>query len=102
MSNETLDTPITITAATDPAGIRALIRDYVRMNFLYDGTNTPLDDATSLTGEGIVDETGFLEMALFVEEAWGLHVAPADMTPDNFDSIDALTHYIIGRQGTAS
>lgn len=101
MSNETLDTPVTITAATDPDGIRALIRDYVRMNFLYDGTNTPLDGASSLTGEGIVDETGFLEMALFVEEAWGLTVAPEDMTPEHFDSVDALARYVSGRLSAA-
>jgi acyl carrier protein len=80
--------------ATDLAGIREQIRDFVTMNFLFDGGNAELDNAASLMEEGIVDSTGVLELVLFVEETWGLTVDHADLLPEHFDSVNALAHYV--------
>lgn len=73
--------------------IRQQIHEYVVMNFLFDGSGAPLDDDTLLVEENIVDQTGVLELALFIEETYGVHVDDADLTPENFDSVNALAHY---------
>ncbi|HEV7125895.1 MAG TPA: acyl carrier protein [Ktedonobacterales bacterium] len=99
MSDPITSTTAGMPAATDPAGIRQQIRDYVRMNFLFDGLGVEVDDTTSLIEYGIVDTTGIVELALFVEDVWGLTVEKADLTPENFDSIDALTAYVTHRLG---
>jgi acyl carrier protein len=101
MGDEIAGTPAGIVAANDPDSIRDLIREYVRVNFLFDGSNLVPDDTTSFTAEGIVDETGFLELALFVEDTWGLMVDPADLLPENFDSVHALAGYVMRRLATA-
>ncbi len=93
MADEVIGTT-SVPAATDAAGIRAQIRDFVKMSFLFDGSNAELDDTASFMEAGIVDATGVLELVLFVEETWGLNVENADLLPENFDSVEALAGYV--------
>ena len=80
--------------ASDLEGIRRQIREFIQMNFLFDGVPADLDDASSLVEQGIVDDTGVLEIVLFVEDAWGLTVDPQDLRPEHFDSVNALAEYV--------
>lgn len=81
--------------ATDLPGITRQIHEFVVMNFLFDGSGQTFADDTSLTAQGIVDATGFLELAMFVEEAWGITVDQDDLVPENFDTVDALAEYVM-------
>ena len=82
--------------ATDLDGIRRQIHEFVATNFLFDGNSEQLDDSESLLETGVVDDTGVLELVLFVEEAWGLTVDRGDLAPENLESVDALAHYVFG------
>jgi acyl carrier protein len=79
--------------------VREQVRDFIKMNFLYDGDISNLDDAESFLAAGIVDTTGVLELVLFVEDAYGLTVEQDDLLPENFDSVNNLTRYIIRMLG---
>ncbi len=74
--------------------IQQQIHEYIVMNFLFDGSATPLDDSASLVASGALDQTGVLELALFIEETYGVQVDSADATPENFDSVTAIAHYV--------
>ena len=50
-----------------------------------------------LLKSGIIDSTGVLDLLLFVEDTFRIHVEDEDLTPENFDSIDNLTRYIEAR-----
>lgn len=80
--------------ATDLDGIRRQIHEFVAMNFLFDGGPEQLDDSASLLESGVVDDTGVLELVLFVEEGWGLTMQRGDLAPENLDSINALATYV--------
>ncbi len=97
MADERSGTTTGVAPATDAAGIRDQIREFVKMNFLFDGGDANLNDTTSFMEEGIVDSTGVLELVLFVEETWGLTVDHEDLLPENFDSVEALTGYVTRR-----
>ncbi len=77
--------------------IRQQIHEYVAMNFLFDGSSTPLDDNRPLVEDAILDQTGVLELVLFIEETYGIQVDDADLTPDNFDSVNAIADYVFQR-----
>jgi acyl carrier protein len=77
--------------------IRRELREYIGMNFMYDGGTMPLDNQASLAQEGILDPTGVLELVLWIEESYGIDVTESDLVPENFDSIDALAGYIARR-----
>jgi len=53
-----------------------------------------LQDDTSLERAHIVDSAGMLEIILFIEENYGFSVDNDDATPENFDTIDAMTSYV--------
>jgi len=82
----------------DKVGI-AIVRDqiyeYIVMNFLYDSGADALDDDTPLLEQGVVDTTGILEVALFVEDTYGILVTQDDLTPENFGSVRAISAFVV-------
>lgn len=81
--------------------IRQQIHEYVAMNFLFDGSSTPLDDNRPLMEDAILDQTGVLELVLFIEETYGIQVDDADLTPDNFESVNAIAKYVFQRMANS-
>ena len=94
MSAETSDGLAGGVAATDLDGIRQQIHEFIRASFLFDGSGESLRDSASLMEEGIVDDTGMLEVVLFLEETWGITVHHDDLVPENLDSVNALATYV--------
>lgn len=82
-----------------PISIETQIRHYILENFLYTKDEGKLQNTTSFLEDGIVDSTGILELLLFVEEAFGIHVEDEEVTPENFDSVERLKHYILMKKG---
>ena len=79
--------------------IEQQIREYLTANFIFDPSVHPAADA-SFMENGIVDSTGILEVIMWVEQTFGLHVEDTEVLPENFDSISSLTDYIIRKQDT--
>jgi len=76
--------------------IREQVHDFIRTNFLYDNAAS-FDDSASLSEMGILDETGALELVMFVEETYGLVVEDADLLPENFDTVANVTTFVAVR-----
>ena len=74
--------------------IKGQIREFLAMNFRYDGASFDLGDDTSLLGSGTLDQTGVLELVLFVEEAYGFDVDESDLAPENFDTVNSVVAYV--------
>ncbi|MGO8950201.1 MAG: acyl carrier protein [Ktedonobacterales bacterium] len=81
---------------TDIDLIGEQVRDFVRTNFLFSNTAT-VEDNTSLIEYGIIDETGALELVMFVEETYGFQVEESDLVPENFDTIASVSAYVARR-----
>ena len=54
--------------------IKQQIVEFIGTNFLYDGAMLDLGDDDSLVENGIVDQTGIIEMVLFVEDTYAFEV----------------------------
>ncbi len=74
--------------------LKSEIRNFIVENFLY-GQNDGLVDDLSFLQKGLLDSTGILELVAFVEEKYEISVADEELIPDNFDSINKLTDYIV-------
>ena len=68
------------------------VRVFISENFILDGEE--LEGDASLTGEGVLDSMGVLELIMFVEERYGFKVPDEDTLPENFDSIDRIVRYL--------
>jgi len=69
------------------------IRNFVVENFLF-GQDNGLADNASFLDQGVIDSTGVLELVGHLEKAYGIKVEDAELTPDNFDSIEAVVAYL--------
>ncbi|HEU0028680.1 MAG TPA: acyl carrier protein [Ktedonobacterales bacterium] len=85
------------TSATGLRGlnlIRQQVREFIAQSFFYDGSGAPLADDMPLVETGAIDQTGILEIALFIEETFGVLVDEADLTPENFDTVESIARFI--------
>jgi acyl carrier protein len=78
------------------------IRHFLAENFFVGSDVSQLSDEDSLLEKGIVDSTGILDVVSFVEETFGVRVADADITPENFDTIQRLADFIERKQQPAA
>ena len=77
--------------------IETEIRDFLVNNFIFD-PSVELDGKDSLMENGIVDSTGILEVLMWVESNFGVHVEDSEVLPENFDSIGNMTEYVLRKQ----
>lgn len=54
----------------------------------------PIEGDTELFSTGMLDSVSMVGLISFVEEHAGMRVQPADVTLDNFDTIDAILAYV--------
>ncbi|MDX6266776.1 MAG: hypothetical protein QOD70_1516 [Frankiales bacterium] len=84
----------------DPAvGVREQMRAFVRDSFLYLRPELELHDGDDLLALGVIDSLGFVELVEQVEKRLGCRVREADITEENFGSIDAIVAYVSARGG---
>lgn len=82
--------------------VRDQIRQFILTNFLF-GEESGLPEASaSLLKSGVVDSTGVLELVDFLEADLGIEVAAEETLPDNLDSIDNLTRFVMRKRGAAA
>lgn len=76
------------------------IRTFISENFLFGRADGNLADDDSLIEQGIIDSTGVLVLVAFLETEYGVRVADEDIVPDNLDTINRLTAFVL-RKGQA-
>src|SRR5438046_6201845 len=78
--------------------IEAKIREFVARDILFSETDYPHSDDASFLKEGVIDSLGVVELVTFAGRQFGVEVAQADVTPQNFDSVNRLAAFIRRKQ----
>ena len=73
--------------------IESRVRGYIGANFLY-GSPDELGASDSLLDAGVIDSTGAMELVTFIETEFAVEVSDSDLTPENLDSIGAISAFI--------
>ena len=79
--------------------LKSEIRHFIIENYLYGQDGNDFADDVSFLENGLIDSTGVLELVSFVQEKYGISVADEELIPDNFDSIQNLSAFIIKKMG---
>ena len=85
----------------DTIDSRKTLRTLILEDYLFTDDESALTDDMSFLREGILDSMGILEIILFLEERFHVHVAEDEMVPQNLDSINNLLGYIQRKQKAA-
>lgn len=78
--------------------ITGRVREYVAENFLYMRRDFELSDTDSLLANGIIDSMGVIELVAFVQEQFGVDVNSAEITEENFGTVEAVARFVIGKR----
>ena len=77
--------------------IKEQIRTFVTSNF-YVADPAALKDEESLLDSGVIDSTGVLEVIAFIEDTFSFTVEDMEMLPENLDSIERITNFVIRKK----
>jgi acyl carrier protein len=70
--------------------IRADLTQYIQSKLLSEDAAVTLEPDTDVLRQGIIDSLGVFQVVSFLEEQWGIRIDDAEITVDNFQSIDAM------------
>ena len=54
-----------------------------------------ISDGSLIFKEGYFDSMGFMVLITFIEEEFGIKTSDLDLTEENFESINAITEFIV-------
>lgn len=69
--------------------MKAQLRDYIKTHMIRDPRYPLKDDEALITG-GLVDSFSLVELALFIEENFGVHFDDPELTADNMNTLDQI------------
>ena len=72
--------------------IKDKIRSHIEEFILY-GESLESDDE-SLVQTGTIDSSGVMELILFIEDEFNVHIDDGDIAPENIDSVNSLAALI--------
>ena len=77
--------------------IRSTIASFIAAEILKDPNRVILPDE-ALISSGLIDSFNLVDLALFVEDSFGVRIDDSELTADVFDSLDQLTRLIDKRR----
>ena len=84
---------------SDTYKIKEKLTDYIKKNTF--NNNKILNEDTLIFKEGIFDSMGFVLLIDFLEENFKITTRDEDMVEENFESINAMTQYILKKKNQA-
>jgi acyl carrier protein len=81
--------------------IQERVRQFV-LEYFYVSDLEDLTDEVSLIDSGYVDSTGMMEIILFLEGEYAIHVEDQETIPENLESISRIAAFVARKQRAAA
>ena len=81
---------------TDNNLVKGKIREYILQAVYVD--KEKVKDDSLIFKEGYFDSMGFMVLITFLEEQFGIKTSDIDLLEENFESINAITDFIIRKK----
>ncbi len=73
------------------------IKKFIIDNFMFGNETEKINPDDSFMENGIIDSTGILELIEFVEGYYGISIEDDELIPENLDSLDNISQFIIAK-----
>ena len=73
------------------------IRAFITANMIHDPSYPLQDDEPLITG-GLIDSFSLVELALFIEQNFGVHLDDFELTADNMDTLASILAFVEARK----
>lgn len=77
------------------------MRDEIRRFLMTNGAHSGGDhftDDDSLLDQGVIDSVTMVDLITFLESRFGFQIEDEEMTPENFDSLNAIVAFVESKQ----
>lgn len=81
--------------------VQEQVRAFIVESF-YLSDPQELTDDTSLIDSGIVDSTGMMDIILFLESTYGIHIEDHETVPDNLETITRIADFVARKRLAAA
>ena len=71
--------------------------EFIRAEFVADGSDEEVSPVTDLLLSGLVDSLGVMRLVFYVETEFSIKVEPADVTIENFRTVETISSFISSR-----
>jgi acyl carrier protein len=75
--------------------IIASVKQFIIDNFMFGNESEMVANEDSFMENGIIDSTGILELIDFSEETYGISIKDNELIPENLDSLDNISGFIL-------
>lgn len=79
------------------ADVMPALRQFIMEEFVRDGS--PIDETTNLLEQEIIDSLGIFTLIGFIEDRFGVRVAPEDVNLENFETLAAIASLVDQKLG---
>ena len=73
------------------------IRAFITTNMIRD-PNYPLQDDEPLITGGLINSFSLVELALFIEQTFGIHLDDFELTADNMNTLNSILAFVEAKQ----
>lgn len=73
------------------------LRQFIMEEFVRDGS--PIDETTNLLEQEIIDSLGIFTLIGFIEDRFGVRVAPEEVNLENFETLAAIASLVDQKLG---
>ena len=80
----------------EKAEIKEKVRAFIKNETVY--SDDTITDESMIFNEGYLDSMGFVMLTTFIEEEFGIHIVDSDLVEENFESINAITDFVVNKQ----
>jgi len=70
--------------------LRQAILDYVKKEYLEEGDDRVINEASPLITGGIVDSFSMVSLKRFLEKKYAIQIPDADASPEAFDTVTSI------------
>lgn len=74
-----------------------LLGEYIRIEIMRQPDRTIAADEALITG-GLIDSFSLVDLAVFIEEKFGVRIDDTELNAATFDTLDQLSKLILSRQ----
>ncbi len=78
--------------------MESVINDYISRELVSKPELLPLKNDTPLLETDTLDSLSVLRLVLFLEQQFGIVVAPEELIPENFETVEAICAYLRAQQ----
>ena len=75
--------------------IKERVRGYIYEKVYAD--KDKINDDSMIFNEGFIDSMGFMDLIVFLEEEFSIRTSDADLLEENFESINAISGFVMGK-----